>query len=273
MYVPLIVTGAGLTAYLDTQLVQSPTVCHKSCELLVTQIDTRCTACTQYRKSLRAICSHQSQEKADNRTAPDSHTNYRYLSTPEKGRRLSRLHSSARSAKKNISRILARLAEITEQSGVVVDRDTHDDMVLVMQEHTTEIHQNHPPESFARLFWDQQQRASSVASSSAMKWHPLMIKWCIYLRHLSSSSYEALRQSGCISLPSQRTLRDYTHFANATAGFSVDTDRQLLNAMEIEKCPEWKKCVVLLMDEMHIKADLVYDKFSGKNFKCTCTCI
>ena len=46
-----------------------------------------------------------------------------------------------------------------------------------------------------------------------------------------------------------------------TAGFAVDTDHQLLQAMEIEGCPEWKKCIVLLIDEMHVKADL-YDKIS-----------
>ena len=83
---------------------------------------------------------------------------------------------------------------------MVVDPDMHDDIISVMKEHTPAIHKKHPVDSFPRLFWDQQQQASSVASTSAMKWHPLMIKWCIHLRNLSSSSYEALRQSGCISL-------------------------------------------------------------------------
>lgn len=137
--------------------------------------------------------------------------------------------------------VKARIAAATEQSGVVVDLDTHNDMVSVIRKHTPDIHNNRPPDSFARLFWDQQRQASCVASPSALKWHHLMIKWCIYLRYLSSSSYEALRQSGCISVPSQTTLRDYTHFSSATAGFSVDTDQQLLNATEIQSCPEWKK--------------------------------
>ena len=203
--------------------------------------------------------------RKDDRTAPNSHTNCRYLSTPEKSRRLSRLHTSARNDRKRSLRIKAHLAAVTEKSGVVVDPDTHSDIVSVMKEHTLAIHNKYPVDSFPCLFWDQQQQASSVASASSMKWHPLMIKWCIHLRNQSSSSYEALRQSGCISLPSQRTLRDYTHFAIATAGFSVDTDHQLLQAMEIESCPEWKKFVVLLMDE---KADLVYDKFSGTCYRC-----
>ena len=92
-----------------------------------------------------------------------------------------------------------------------------------------------------------------------------MIKWCLYLHHLSGSGYEALRKSGCIVLPSQRTLRDYTHFATAVTGFSCDVDRQLIDAAEVftPTCPEWKKNVILLMDEMYIREDLVYDKFSG----------
>ena len=105
-----------------------------------------------------------------------------------------------------------------------------------------------------------------MKTSSTMRWHPLMMKWCIYLRHLSSTAYEALQQSGCVSLPSQRRLRDYTHCVPAETGFSVATDRQLLDAIEVQTCPEWKKQVVLLMDETHIKADLVYDNISGGLF-------
>ena len=92
-----------------------------------------------------------------------------------------------------------------------------------------------------------------------------MIKWCVYLCHLSSSLYEALRQSGCVTLPSQRTLRDYTHFACAQPGFSVDTDQQLLEAMEVQAdLSRVEEASGSLMDEMHIKADLVHDKFTGE---------
>ena len=91
-----------------------------------------------------------------------------------------------------------------------------------------------------------------------------MIKWCLHLRHLSGSGYEALRKSGCITLPSQRTLRDYTHFATATSGFSCDVDRQLIDVTEIASSPEWKKSVVLLMDEMLVV--MVRGLFSGLQF-------
>ena len=43
----------------------------------------------------------------------------------------------------------------------------------------------------------------------------------------------------------------------------ADVDEQLMKVARIDSCPEREKYVILLMDEMHIKADLVYDKHSG----------
>ena len=65
-------------------------------------------------------------------------------------------------------------------------------------------------DSFQKIFWDQQQQAALVKNAKSMKWHPIMIKWCHYLQHLSGSSYELLKSSSCIKLPSQCSLRDYT---------------------------------------------------------------
>ena len=114
------------------------------------------------------------------------------------------------------------------------------------------------------MFWEQQKEANACADARSMRWHPLMIKWCVYLRHLSSSAYETLRDSGCVVLPSQRTLCDYTHYVPAVIGFSAASDKQLFEAANISDCQEWEKYVVLILDEMHIKEDLVFDKHTGK---------
>ena len=65
-------------------------------------------------------------------------------------------------------------------------------------------------------------------------------------------------------LPSERTLRDYTHHTTVKPGFSAEVDKMLMDAAEISSCPERNKYVLLLVDEMHIKENLVYDKFSGE---------
>ena len=85
----------------------------------------------------------------------------------------------------------------------------------------------HPKNSFARLFC--MGTAANEQSSKSMKWHPLMIRWCLYLRHLSGKvGYDFLR-ARTLSLPSQRTLRDYTYYNSIQVGFSTETDRELLD--------------------------------------------
>ena len=101
---------------------------------------------------------------------------------------------------------------------------------------------------------------TSAKSAPSMRWHPLMIKWCLHMRHISSGGYEALWKSGCLSLPSQHTLHDYTHYASVKSGFSMAVDYQLIDAAQIGTCEERKKCVALLMDEIYVKQDLVYHK-------------
>ena len=104
-------------------------------------------------------------------------------------------------------------------------------------------------------------KSSSVKNSKSMRWHPLFIKWCIYLRHLSGSAYDFLRESGCVALPSKRTLRDYTYYISTTIGFSDEVDKQLMSVADLRE--ERNRNVVLVLDEVHIKEGLVYDKHKG----------
>ena len=152
---------------------------------------------------------------------------------------------------------------LNKMHGIELDEVTHSDFKTIMEESCKEATNTFPDGSFQKLFWEQQQIASSVKDSRSMRWHPLIIKWCIYLRHLSSGAYEALRSSGCVKLPSQCTLRDYTHYVCALPGFSDDVDKQLIEAAKLQTCKEFQKYAVLVMDEMH-KEDLVYDKHSGE---------
>lgn len=66
-----------------------------------------------------------------------------------------------------------------------------------------------------------------------------------------------------IALPSQRTLRDYTYFLESTIGFSSAVDQHLMGTAKIETLADYQKCVALVLDEMHIKEDLVYNKHTG----------
>ena len=139
----------------------------------------------------------------------------------------------------------------------------------------------YPDDSFPRLFWKQQLQAAQLKNAKSMRWHPFMIRleeivsitlkiannnnynrWCLYLHHLSGKGYELLRDSGCLQLPTSRTLRDYTHYNTTTIGFSSSTDAELFKLTS--GCEAWQKMVVVTMDEMYICEGVVYDKHTGE---------
>ena len=195
------------------------------------------------------------------RCDPHSHTNYRHLSTPEKIIRMKRLHTNSRVSQQRIKRLTEKLAMRTELNGVIVDSDFQSDLSLITKDATAVVMEKHPPGSFERIFWEQQTKAHSMQNARSMKWHPLMIRWCIYLRHLSDTAYDTLRASNAIKLPSQRTVRNYTYYTSSQPGFSASVDKQIQDYARFES--ERDKYVVLLMDEMHIRDDIIYDKYSG----------
>ena len=50
----------------------------------------------------------------------------------------------------------------------------------------------------------------------------------------------------------------------ASFGFSYEADLMLRSAANVETCPEREKYVVVLIDEMYVREDLVFDRYSGK---------
>ena len=196
-------------------------------------------------------------------TSADSHVNYRYMRTPEKEQRLRELHSQHRNTSKQMQRLQHRLAVVIEEEGISIDENMHSDLRQIMEECANKVTSEHPVGSLARVFWEQQLKAALCSNERQMRWHLLIVKWCLYLRHQSSSGYETMCQSGLISLPSQRTLRDYTHYTSTAIGFSDKVDQQLMDVADISFLSTYQRCVAVIMDEIHIREGLMYDKHSG----------
>ena len=62
---------------------------------------------------------------------------------------------------------------------------------------------------------------------------------------MSSSCYNALRTSGLITLPSERTLRDYTYWIKSEIGFSEAVDIQPIKEANISK--EKDRYIILII--------------------------
>lgn len=243
----------------------SNSIRHVACELLIPVSDkcVRCQQCMKYRGSLRVQQSRFLSRSSD-RTDPHSCTPYGVLSTEEMQSRMSKLHTELRRIVKQRDRVKARLSRVVEKNGITVDEEVSGDLKWIMESEGRKATEKEGCTHFQRVFWEQQVLAASKKDSRGMRWHPLMIKWCIYLRAQSQSAYETLAQSRCIKLPSQRTLRDYTHHLKPVPGYSAGVDAQLHSAAKLDKCEEREKCVLLLLDEMYVKQDLVYSKTTGE---------
>uniref|UniRef100_A0A8W8M802 Transposable element P transposase-like RNase H domain-containing protein n=1 Tax=Magallana gigas TaxID=29159 RepID=A0A8W8M802_MAGGI len=116
------------------------------------------------------------------------------------------------------------------------------------------------------LFWEKQKKAFTT-SPKGMRWHPMMIRFAIYLRCQSSRAYESLRESGVLRLPNQATLRDYTNFIQPKSGFHAEAFQELKKVAK--DLSSEKKNVCLLRDEMKVKSDLVYDRRSEQVIRFT----
>ncbi len=210
------------------------------------------------------MISRSNNIRDSDKANPHSHTNFRFLSPLEKNERMRRLQQQNKMNCQKIKRLRIRLEKLVDSQVLPVDACLDNELREIVADKSPTISDTYPCGSFARVFWETQQRAMKVKNARSMRWHPIMIRWCLYLRHVSGRAYEMLRDSGVIKLPTQRTLRDYTYFTQTKSGFSDDVDKQLGEAAKIGDCPEREKYVVILMDEMHIKEDIVYDKHSGK---------
>ena len=57
----------------------------------------------------------------------------------------------------------------------------------------------------------------------------------------SSKTYDIIRESGFISLPSKRTLRDYTHWTRLKPGFSAELFNHLRKEAKVDNLAEWQR--------------------------------
>lgn len=197
-----------VTAYLDKSLpvvagihsdaCNSATVRSTHCEI-VASTSSKCSSCAHYRNNLRAMISSTSRvssPKKKKRLDTGSHTNYRYLHTSELKERLHNSRSENKTLSRKIEQLKRKIQKMTQSVGVTLDDRLNSDMHTIVSQHSDKI--THPPDSFAQIFWEQQ-KESMLKHPKQMRWHPMMIKWCIHLKMLSSSCYNSFRSSGQIS--------------------------------------------------------------------------
>ena len=147
-----------------------------------------------------------------------------------------------------LERELCEMRSELQKSSVNVDHELSNDFAKLLSSANNEI------TPFMSLFWQQQQKLFS-SSATGVRYHPMIIRFCLSLAAKSPSCYEELRNSGVLTLPSQRRLKPQGGFNDKV----IEELKTISNSYF-----DVQRYVVLLFDEMKIQANLVLDKVTGE---------
>ncbi|XP_076084495.1 uncharacterized protein LOC143055247 [Mytilus galloprovincialis] len=267
-------SSPGIVAYREGDFCASigaftyhSTIRSSSCCLLVQH--NRCKTCSQYRKSLK-LRKQRLNQQAENRQKQGTdlmHSTYKHkdMSSEMLTNKLQQQKKHIQTLDSEISKMKRTVERDILQKGVTLGEIQNNEVKDLMATCQEEVYKAYPDEnSFQRLFWEQQMKFNG--SGNGMRWHPMIIRWCLFIRQKSSKAYDAVREAGFINLPSTRTLFDYSHYIKSATGFQTDVVKMLKEeAAKIGLFDEqWKSYVGLLFDEVKVKEDLVYDKNTGE---------
>jgi hypothetical protein len=100
------------------------------------------------------------------------------------------------------------------------------------------------------------------------RYHPQIIRFALSLHAKSASAYREVQESGALILPSEHVLRGYKNYFKSKAG-NVENNRNNKENVEnlkekASKFSDIQRYVAVVMDEMKIQSNLVFDKVSGE---------
>lgn len=115
----------------------------------------------------------------------------RYKTIPELVPRVKEVQHQYCLLSKRHHRLKQKIAQAAERAEVVVDEELHDYLVTITTNNASVVEKEVPANSFHQIFWQQQVEAASKNDSHGMCWHPLMIRFCLYLQHRYMCMYIA----------------------------------------------------------------------------------
>ena len=228
-----------------------------SCHMLLNS-DT-CTPCSRLYNSENKRKQTASKRKADILLKPAKLKAPISLTSPE---RIKLTMQSFRAENKLLKKDIEQLKKEIQTSSVPITSGLNNDMKAVMSKALDE--NNVTP--FMKFFWTEQQNYIQ-SNPTSVRYHPMIIRYCLALYAKSPSFYEDIRYNektgtGFLILPSQRRLRDYKNYIRPQRGFNKHIIHELNT--KIKGFSDVEKLVVLLFDEIKIQENLVWDKHTGE---------
>lgn len=219
------------------------------CSLLCSHMESCCPTCKEYSHQ-----EHLTVKARQRRLSEPAH-----VKAPVSGTSSERLKLTLQNQRLKCAELEQQLEqmrnEITKRT-VLVDHELSNDLTSIISECDSS-----KLSPFMSLFW-QQQKKLLKSSTTGVRYHPMIIRFCLSLAAKSPSCYEELRNSNVLVLPSQRRLRDYRNAIRPERGFQEEVINELKD--QADSYFDVQRYVVLLFDEMKIMSNLVLDKVTGE---------
>ena len=161
---------------------------------------------------------------------------------------------STRLQVKDLEDRLIELQSIIQQQGIGISEGLEKDILKIMGGQSLEATPH------MKFFWQEQMKLLQ-SSKMGRRYHPQIIRFALSLHGKSPSAYRELRDSGALILPSERVLRDYKNYFKPKAGINKENVESLRE--KTSSFTSVQRYVAVVMDEMKIQSNLVFDKLSG----------
>ena len=214
------------------------------CQVIMEASDELCTSCSKTSKQLKKTT------KKRTKASPAKSKASLAACGPEK---LRATVKASRIECKMLKEQLQEMQERIQEQGVLINRSLEEDIRKIMDG------QNLNATSHMKFFWEEQMKLLQ-STSCGRRYHPQIIRFALSIHGKSPSAYRELRESGALVLPSERILRDYKNYFPPKAGINTEN----VDALRKKSASFTgnQRYAVLVMDEMKIQSDLVFDKNS-----------
>ena len=149
---------------------------------------------------------------------------------------------------------LKHLQTKIEEDGVSISASLETDLLMIIGG------QNLESTPHMKFLWEQQM-ALLQSNKMGRRYHPQLVRFALSIHGKSPSAYRELRDSGALILPSERVLRNYKNYFKPKAGINQENIECIRD--KTKHFTDLQRYVVLVMDEMKIQSNLVFDKVSG----------
>ena len=148
------------------------------CQYLVPNTKPRCDSCTSYRSTLRTLQTRVDKIKGSSVKKKRPHCS---LNKKQMRKRLFKLSKEKKTLQRKNRLLETKIKSLIDDEGVILDTETHD---IVEEQISKSEEFKFKENSVMDLLWKQQKQAAKLTKKTSMRWHPMIIRWClsIYLR-------------------------------------------------------------------------------------------